>query len=61
MKKLWQDVRREGKILDRVDVEDQSGVHSEFWVELGTSYYYCKMTNGEVIIFDEIGYPWRIK
>ena len=57
----WKKVRREGKILDRVDAEDDTGVHSEFWVEYEGGSYYCKMTNGKVITFTEIDYPWSIK
>lgn len=59
--KTWKEVRREGRVLDRTDAEDESGVHSEFWVEHQSNHYYCKMTNGEVITFEEIDYPWRIK
>ena len=59
--KTWKEVRREGKILDRVDAEDDTGVHSEFWVEYEGRSYYCKMTNGKVITFAEIDYPWSIK
>lgn len=61
MKYNWQDVRREGNILDRVDTEDEAGVHSEFWVEYEGKYFYCSMLNGDVVVFMEIDYPWSIK
>lgn len=61
MKYNWKDVRREGKILNRSDIEDEGGVYSEFWVEHEGKYFYCSMLNGDVVVFVEMDYPWSIK
>lgn len=58
--KTWREVRRCGKILDRLDYYINDGVCTEFWMEYNNKYYYCSMKNGEVISFTEIDYPWSI-
>lgn len=52
--KSWAEVRREGQILERTDLEDETGVISHFFVKCEEIYYYCKMLNGETIIFNKI-------
>lgn len=41
-------MRREGKILDRFDKEDEKGYHSGFFIEWEGYEYILRMTNGEV-------------
>lgn len=41
-------MRREGKILERFDKEDENGYHSGFFIEWQGYEYMLRMTNGEV-------------
>lgn len=46
---LARTIRREGKILERFDKEDDKGFHSGFFVEWDGFEWMIKMSNGDVL------------
>lgn len=44
----WRTIRRECKILERMDKETEKGFVSKFFVEYDGGEWYCSMLNGQV-------------
>lgn len=51
-------IRREGKIVDRMDKEDEKGFRSVFFVEYEGSEWFIRMRNGEVTRIKKL---WKIE
>lgn len=49
------ELRREGKIDDRFDWEDNKGFHTRLWITLGGEEWIIKMLNGEVCWIRNVG------
>lgn len=55
MNKKWKELRREGNIMMRRDVEHKTGFYSKFLVIHNGLKYECDMKNGEFIKLIELG------
>lgn len=45
----WSKIRREGKILERHELDNEKGCYTLFSVEYKSDLYSCSMLNGEVL------------
>ena len=50
-------IRREGKILERIDKEKEDGHHTGFFVEWEGGEYYIRMHNGQTT---KLKWLWEI-